>query len=76
MLRQYESSGDADAICMEQPPLLQTLSQLYESSGDAEAIARNSLHCCKPLHSYTSHLEMLRQMVYTPWANVNGVSSS
>ena len=29
--------------------------------------ARNCLHCCKPFHSYTSHLEMLRHMVCTPF---------
>ena len=28
-------------------------------------IARICLHCCKPFHSYTSHLEMLRHMLYT-----------
>ena len=28
-------------------------------------LARNCLHCCEPIHSYTSHLEMLRHMVYT-----------
>ena len=28
--------------------------------------ARNCLHCCKPFHSYKSHLEMLGHMVYTP----------
>ena len=27
--------------------------------------SRNYLHCCKPFHVYTSHLEMLRLMVYT-----------
>ena len=27
--------------------------------------ARNCLHCCKPFHSYTSLLEMLRHMVCT-----------
>ena len=31
------------AICKEQPPLLQTLSQLYDSSGDAEAYGVYSL---------------------------------
>ena len=36
--------------------------------------ARNCLHCCKPFHSYTSHLEMLRHMVYILLAS--GVSSS
>ena len=29
--------------------------------------ARDSLHCSKSFHSYTSHLEMLRHMVYTPF---------
>ena len=29
--------------------------------------ARNCLHCCKPFHSYMSHQEMLRHMVYIPF---------
>ena len=29
--------------------------------------ARNCLHSCKSFHSYTSHLEMLRHMIYTPF---------
>ena len=29
--------------------------------------AGNCLHCCKHFHSYTSHQEMLRHMVYTPF---------
>ena len=28
---------------------------------------RNCLHCGKPFHSYKSHLEMLRHMIYTPF---------
>ena len=40
-------------------------------------VSPDSLHYCKPFHSYTSHLAMLRHMVYTPFlASVNGVSSS
>ena len=37
--------------------------------------SRTCLHCCKPFHSYTSHLELLRN-IYSLWASVNGVSSS
>ena len=29
--------------------------------------ARNWLHCFKLFHSYTSHLELLRHMIYTPF---------
>ena len=32
--------------------------------------AKNCLHCCKPFHSYTSHLAMPRHMVYTPFGLV------
>ena len=37
---------------------------LHERCGK---FAMNCLHCCKLFHSYTSHLEMLRHMVYTPF---------
>ena len=29
--------------------------------------ARNCLHCCKTFHTFNSHLDMQRYMVYTPF---------
>ena len=39
----------------------------YRMSVVLRQFERNCLLCCKLFHSYTSHLEMLRHMVYTPF---------